>query len=257
MRKDETLAWLSRAIANAMTASATFQTSGEMPAIDPEIEVDGLGTLRFPLKPAAVKSLKAMGKIAPYGKGVRTLVNRAVRDTIELDPGLFRLGDAWRQAIDSVTRRVGRDLALEDEELEAHLYKLLLYEKGGRFLPHRDSEKLDGMVASLIVVLPNAFDGGELNVRHAGNTKSFDFSRASRGGESCYAAFYADCEHEVKPVTFGVRLCLAYNLVLRRPRKSVETSPSANPLVDVIQQWFASKPSIPLVFALEIGRAHV
>ena len=251
MKKDDTLAWLSQAIADAMTASATFQTSGEMPAIDPDIVVDGLGTLRFPLKPAAVKGLKALGKIAPYGKGVRTLVNCAVRDTIELDPGLFRLGGPWRQAIDAVTRQVGRDLGLEDEQLEAHLYKLLLYEKGGRFLPHRDSEKLDGMVASLIVVLPNPFDGGELEVRHAGNTKLFNFSRVSGGGESRYAAFYADCEHEVKPVTFGVRLCLAYNLVLRRPRKSVAPSPIANPLVDAIQQWVTSKPAVPLVFALE------
>ena len=49
MKKDDTLAWLSQAIADAMTASATFQTSGEMPAIDPDIVVDGLGTLRFPL----------------------------------------------------------------------------------------------------------------------------------------------------------------------------------------------------------------
>jgi hypothetical protein len=35
-----------------------------------------------------------------------------------------------------------------------------VYEKGGFFLPHRDSEKHDRMVASLIVVLPNPFEGG-------------------------------------------------------------------------------------------------
>lgn len=28
-----------------------------------------------------------------------------------------------------------------------------------------------------------------------------------------YAAFYADCEHEVLPVTSGYRLTLVYNLV--------------------------------------------
>lgn len=254
MKRDDSLTWLCHAVADAMAASMTFQTSGELPAIDPGIVVDGLGALKFPLKPADVKRLKAGGHIATYGKGSRTLVNPAVRDTIELDPDRFQVSDEWRQAIHSVTRQIGKDLGLDGEQLEAHLYKLLIYEKGGHFLSHRDSEKLDGMVASLIVVLPNPFYGGGLEVRHAGNTRHFDFSSASSRGVTSYVAFYADCKHEVKRVDSGVRMCLAYNLVLRQPQKPpVPSAPGggANPLADVLRHWFATQPVVPLVFALE------
>jgi hypothetical protein len=97
-------------------------------------------------------------------------------------------------------------------------YKLLVYEKGGFFLPHRDSEKQDGMVASLIVVLANPFEGGALVVRHGAGKQDLRFEQVAQGKAPCYAAFYADCEHEVQRVTHGVRLCLAYNLVLRPKR---------------------------------------
>ena len=112
-------------------------------------------------------------------------------------------------------RPVAEQLGLPAEQLEARLYKLLVYEKGGFFLPHRDSEKHDRMVASLIVVLPNPFEGGTLIVRHGAAKETLTFAEAAAGKAPCYAAFYADCEHEVQRVTRGVRLCLAYNLVLK------------------------------------------
>ena len=68
-------------------------------------------------------------------------------------------------------------LGLPAERLEARLYKLLVYEKGGFFLPHRDSEKHDRMVASLIVVLPNPIEGGALVVRHGAAKQTLPFER--------------------------------------------------------------------------------
>src|SRR5438128_8041138 len=115
------------------------------------------------------------------------------------------LSDRWKEAIACVTQQAAVALGLPAEQLEAKLYKLLVYEKGGFFLPHRDSEKLDRMVASLIVVLPNSFQGGALIVRHGAAKQTFSFDEAATGKLPCYAAFYADCEHEVQRVTHGVR----------------------------------------------------
>jgi hypothetical protein len=42
------------------------------------------------------------------------------------------------------------------------LYKLLLYEEGAHFKPHRDSEKAPGMFATLAICLPSQFEGGDL-----------------------------------------------------------------------------------------------
>jgi hypothetical protein len=36
-----------------------------------------------------------------------------------------------------------------------------------------------------------------------------DLSKADVS-ELAFAAFYADCEHEIRPVTHGARVCLTY-----------------------------------------------
>ena len=245
---------LSKAIAHA-TRSAHFCVAGCLPVVDPGLEVDGLGAIRLPLKRARAKELIARCRVAPYGKGTETLVNRKVRDTLELDPRSFRLSQHWDTAIAEATRLVAGQLGLPADQVEARLYKLLVYEKGGFFLPHRDSEKHDGMVASLIVVLPSPFEGGALVVRHGAVQQPVGFAEAAHGKAPCYAAFYADCEHEVQRVTHGLRLCLAYNLVLKPNReKSQRSGKSAGPasaLTESIRSWIATRPAAPLVFALQ------
>jgi predicted 2-oxoglutarate/Fe(II)-dependent dioxygenase YbiX len=46
-----------------------------------------------------------------------------------------------------------------------------LYEKGGFFKPHRDTEKEDKMFATLIIQLPTEYEGGQLIVNHNGLNK--------------------------------------------------------------------------------------
>ncbi len=254
MDDSTTVEWLSKAIGQA-TKAAKFCIAGSLPVVDPGIEVEGVGTIPLPLKRKTAKELVAACQVAPYGKGTQTLVNKKVRNTFELDPRKFRLSDAWNSAIAHATRPVAEQLGLPAEQLEARLYKLLVYEKGGFFLPHRDSEKHDRMVASLIVVLPNPFEGGMLVVRHGAAKQSLTFDEVAGGKAPCYAAFYADCAHEVQRVASGVRLCLAYNLVLKpkRAKPSTATNPAApaDVLAASIGLWTARQPAKPLVFALE------
>src|SRR5262249_3562329 len=178
-----------------------------------------------------------------------------VRKTFELDPQKFRLGDEWNSAIASATRTVADSLGLPADRLEARLYKLLVYEKGGFFLPHRDSEKHDRMVASLIVVLPNPFEGGRLIVRHGAAKQKLAFKEAAAGKAACFAAFYADCEHEVERVTYGVRVALAYNLVLKpqpgKPSAAARPTAPVDQLAEALESWVTRQPARPLVFALD------
>ena len=96
--------------------------------------------------------------------------------------------------------------------ISATLHKLLLYEAGGFFAGHRDTEKLPGMFGTLVIVLPSLFAGGGLVVRHKGREVQLDLNR-NDPAEVGFAAFYADCVHEVLPITEGSRLTLVYNLV--------------------------------------------
>jgi hypothetical protein len=59
-----------------------------------------------------------------------------------------------------------------------------------------------------------------------------------------FAAFYADCVHEVRPVTSGYRLTLIYNLVRKKGRKPL-TLPAYDKecakITAMLQHWVASK----------------
>ena len=79
--------------------------------------------------------------------------------------------------------------------------------------PHRDTEKQNGMFGTLVLQLPSDYEGGLLRVCHRGEEKTFDFSGLEGVTRFHYAAFYADCVHELCKVTRGYRLCLVYNLV--------------------------------------------
>ncbi len=189
--------------------------AGDLPLAMPGLDVEGVGTLRLPLAETQARALIKRCLQAPYGKGTQTLVDTDVRRVWEMDPKNFKLTNPkWEQLIESILHEVQQRLGLEERKLSAHLYKLLLYEKGSFFLPHRDGEKLDGMVATLIVALPSVHEGGELVIRHEGRVHEIVFPGAASGLELSYAAFYADCQHEVKPLSGGYRLCLAYNATL-------------------------------------------
>ena len=58
--------------------------------------------------------------------------------------------------MDSVTSRVTAELGVDTTTVvEAELYKLLLYQEGDYFAPHRDTEKTDGMFATMTILLPS------------------------------------------------------------------------------------------------------
>jgi len=117
--------------------------------------------------------------------------------------------------------QVKAGLGCEDAIVSAELYKLLVYDRGGFFLAHRDTEKADGMFGTLVVTLPSTYRGGALRIRHAGREVTVDTNTVDPSELSC-AAFYADCEHEALPVRAGNRICLVYNFV----QKQSKTAPN-------------------------------
>ncbi len=132
---------------------------------------------------------------------------------------------------------------------------MLIYEAGGFFLSHRDSEKYDRMLASLVVVLPNPFEEGSIIVKHESRYVELSFRDASEGKCSSYAAFFADCTHCVKQIKKGVRLSLTYNLLLRTTAKPLLSHSAAAEktaqIAEAIATWVKRQPTNPLVFPLQ------
>jgi predicted 2-oxoglutarate/Fe(II)-dependent dioxygenase YbiX len=59
-------------------------------------------------------------------------------------------------------------------------------------------------------MLPSDSQGGALVVEHGGKSTTYRPSKTSLS----FVAFYADCRHEVRPVTSGYRVVLSYNVRL-------------------------------------------
>ena len=193
----------------------------------PRVEVAGVGTLSFPVPEVQVQQIISQASRAPFGRGEATILDESVRKVWQLPRDTVRLGGkSWDKTFARILAAVADGLGCAEAGVTAELYKLLVYDPGGFFASHRDTEKTPGMFGTLIVVLPCEHTGGELIVRHAGREVSLDLS-GTEVSELRVAAFYADCEHEVRPVTGGHRVCLVYNLI--QPRTGKGSRPLAAP----------------------------
>ncbi|KAG8949005.1 hypothetical protein FRC00_008348, partial [Tulasnella sp. 408] len=184
-------------------------------APNPVLRLNTMGRIGLPLNQREAIHIAANSKQAPFGMGERTLVDTNVRDTWEMDATDVSFDNpAWKTFIDRVVQevcaRLGVNIAASRPRCE--LYKLLLYEKGSHFLPHKDTEKVDGMFATIIVVLPSPFTGGSAHLSHARQKAAIDQSKDSWLHTSVMA-WYTDVTHEIKPIQSGYRLALSYNLI--------------------------------------------
>ncbi|MDO9713651.1 2OG-Fe(II) oxygenase [Paracraurococcus lichenis] len=191
-----------------------FFAAGTAELLAPLLEVEGVGPVALPLLPTQAGQLAAVAEPAPYGRGAETLIDPAVRHCRQIGPDRVHIrGRHWARTLEAIVARAAEGLGV-DGPVAAEFYKLLLYEEGGFFVGHRDTEKVPGMFATLVVALPSSFAGGELVVRHKDREARLGL-QCDDPAEVAFAAFYADCVHEVLPVTEGCRLILVYNLVRR------------------------------------------
>ena len=219
-----------------------FCTHGRVFVPMPVLEVEGVGVLSFPVPDSQVRLLVDAAERAPYGKGADTLVDTSVRDCWQIDAARIHLGGSvWADTLRGILDTVATGLGCPPGRLDARPYKLLIYEPGGFFSAHRDTEKADGMIATLSITLPAAGTGGELIVRHLDQEISVDMN-AGEPSELAFAAFYADCAHETRPIREGYRLSLVFNLCLRpgdteTPQQAPDYSDQARNTADLLVEW--------------------
>jgi hypothetical protein len=234
----------------------TFFVAGSQQMLAPGLEVDGIGAIGLPLTPVQAEQLIASAERAPYGRGEETVTDISVRRTWQIgaDRVLIR-GKYWPGTLQAIVTRVAEGLGVVGP-IDAELYKLLIYDEGSFFVPHRDTEKSPGMFATLVLALPSVAEGGELIVRHKDREARLPL-RCEETSDLAFAAFYADCIHEVRPVTAGHRLVLIYNLV-RRGTGQLPGVPDYNgevaTVADRLERWAGVRDSDEpdkLIFPLE------
>ena len=208
----------------SIEGNGSFVTSGIQNFTLPGLHIQGIGEIGFPLTAIQAKEIIKISKKAPFGKGSKTITDTTVRSAWEMDAHQLSFHhDAWDGFIKKILADTKIGLGIEEGVVTASLYKLLLYEAGDFFLPHKDSEKEPGMFGTLVIGLPASHTGGELHIRFDGREEIIDFSPATGNYKMPYVAFFADCDHEIKPVTSGYRICLVYNLLHASSSKKVES----------------------------------
>ena len=176
---------------------------------------EDFGNVPLPLRKEIADKLIKICKQALYGHNMETKVDTTVRDSFQLEPSCIKIKNPeFNKGLDKLLKIVAKGLGLNCD-IEAKLYKLLVFKPGGHFKKHKDTEKEKNMFGTLIIQLPSDHEGGELVIYNKDSTKSIhDF-----GNKTCkspysvhFAAHFADFEHEILKIKSGYRLTLVYSL---------------------------------------------
>lgn len=116
-----------------------------VPSLCPNVAVDGIGRLGLPLSKEQFASLLAVSAPAPHGRGLDTVIDDAVRKARQIIPACVKIAESWSPVLDKVLASALSAFGATAAGVEARLDKLVLYEVGGHFKRHVDSEKEPGM----------------------------------------------------------------------------------------------------------------
>ncbi|KAJ3092135.1 hypothetical protein HK102_010415 [Quaeritorhiza haematococci] len=168
---------------------------------DPESPVSVIGEL-------IAKAPTILGDFS-FGGHASTLPAIPGLVSMVLGSKIYFENPAWGKGLDALKVQLAARLGLEDMPLELHLYKMLIYEKGGHFVRHCDTEKDDRMFAILVVQLPSLHQGGHLVVYHNGpqgeEETIHDFGGAAAPFEPHYAVHPSQFLKQYPTSVLGIR----------------------------------------------------
>lgn len=150
----------------AVTHGGCFFATGTQ-TNGPLLEIEGLGLLPLPVVPALLPHLRAVALPAPHGRGPYTVLDDRIRRCHQLDPAQVVLPGSLGETVAEIVHRACALMGVAGQ-VTARFYKLLIYGPGDHFVAHRDTEKDDGMFATLVLSLPSTRTGGVLEIAHNG-----------------------------------------------------------------------------------------
>jgi len=203
---------------------------------------------------------------SPHGRGNETVYDESYRLARELPPDTFAFtADFFEQSGILASIAALTSARNPDGRVEARLYKVNAYTTGGFFKSHRDTPKSDNHIGTVVVGLPSAFQGGALRVSHDGKDILFDWGDVlSKSSEIIlpWAFLFSDVEHEIYPVTSGVRLTVVYDIFATtgspnaQPSVNMSVDAKTLPLYNDIVGIFSDKTFLPMGGQLAITLSH-
>ncbi|KAM6492215.1 hypothetical protein JOM56_011939, partial [Amanita muscaria] len=165
------------------------------------------------------------------GGGIPTIIN----------PSLVSFQNpAWESFLQSNIADISSCLGLPGGyEIRHKLHELVVYETP--WLTTNSIQEEDGMFATMLVVLPSQYTGGEITVSHGPISKVIDDSTSCMTNIRVLS-WYTDVKQKLKSITSGYRLVLSYSLI-RRSLSGPEVMPTAANtselarLHEILERW--------------------
>ena len=207
--------------------------------------------LSLPLTQSELSRLHDLAQPSNVGLGNSSELRPQLRSSREIDGARLSISEALWESLDGVREALLSSFSWEmSSVVSIRLHKLLLYGEGDHFVRHSDTYKQEGMVATLLVLLPTdavPLQGGALHVYHPAlhlgwpaqplpeEERVWDVgqlmasmvgdealsvcrqvsgSEYGRGVMLSWVMFWSDCEHEVERVAGGQRAMLVFNLMV-------------------------------------------
>jgi hypothetical protein len=192
------------------------------------------------------------GKRSQVGKGKLTVLDESVRKSKEFSAKHIQLSSEFKKWVkETVTE--GAISLHHPYPVRAHLYKLLIYGKGGRFKSHIDSPHSSGMIMTFSVdIWCGDRSGGELKFESRamaiGNEAMFP-----EPGEIVSHLFYHDVAHKLTVVQAGWKMSLVFD-VCQVPFSSsihraimesrADSIPNENTILNISNDYFTERAEL-------------
>lgn len=218
-----------------------FALSFDFPIDIMNIKIQNIGKLVYPYPKEILNQILKQAQDSRFGYQEETRLDKTVRRSKEIPAAELEV-DFEASFLPDLMEQIRKNFGYDDQaHFIPHLYNLLVYEPGDFFKPHQDTEKVEGMIATMLIILPTPHIGGNLSVSL--DKDSLTFKSENLDSSHCKVfVFYADCKHEVKTLTQGYRLALTYNLALKNP--IAELSHENKKLTNLVRNCFDAREGI-------------
>lgn len=198
-------------VLDSIQSTGKIATFSRYPAfVNPGLTIQGNHLIPLPLKEDDAQAIKSVCRQAPFGHGDKTVVDTSVRNTWELDASKFELVNSqWPSFFDVLLRDTAKGLGFQKVVAKPH--KLLLYEPGSFFKSHKDSEKEQGMIGTLVVCLPSQHEGSDVHLSFGSQVINYSTAPTSKF-DLTSISWFSDVTHKVTTLTSGYRLVLTYKI---------------------------------------------
>ncbi|ETO06634.1 hypothetical protein RFI_30759 [Reticulomyxa filosa] len=167
--------------------------------------------LTFPINGKALSKIIEISTDSPYGHGTEANIDKEVHTGVELNSKQFVLKNFFHNPRNNpILEKIRLELAGHIECITAVPYK---------FLHHVETKCQKGHFATLLLSLPTeeGFEGGSLILSFEGKNVEWNPSQEEKSDGALlmdWLAFYTDISYEIKTVTKGRRVMIAFNLII-------------------------------------------